>query len=65
MLPSLSILADLLIVRLGPSTKACFSILVSGPHLDAIITSQNIFRRSSIGVIIFNCGPLLWLLPLF
>ena len=27
---------------------ACFSILASGPHLDATITSENILRRSSI-----------------
>ena len=39
--------------------KACFAILLSGPHLDATITSENIFRISSIDVIIFNCGPLI------
>ena len=38
---------------------ACFSILASGPHLDATITSENIFRSSSINAIIFNCGPLI------
>ena len=38
---------------------ACFSILASGPHLDATITSENIFRSSSIDAIIFNCGPLI------
>ena len=27
---------------------ACFSVLVSGPRLDAPITSENILRRSSI-----------------
>ena len=37
----------------------CFSILASGPHLDATITSENIFRSSSIDAIIFNSGPLI------
>ena len=27
--------------------------------MDAIITSDNVFRSSSIDVIIFNCGPLI------
>ena len=36
---------------------ACFSILASGPHLDAAIL-QNIFRSSSIDAIIFNCVSL-------
>ena len=44
---------------------ACFSILASGPHLDATITSYNIFRTSSIDAIIFNCGPVIWMLLLF
>ena len=35
---------------------ACFSILTSGPHLDASITSENIFRSSSIDAITFNYG---------
>ena len=38
---------------------ACLSILVSGPHLDATITSENIFRSSSIDAIAFNRGPLI------
>ena len=38
---------------------ACFSILASGPHLGATITSENIFRSSSIDAIIFNYGPLI------
>ena len=38
---------------------ASFSILASGPHLDATIGSENIFRSSSIDGIIFNCGPLI------
>ena len=44
---------------------ADFSILASGPHLDATVTSENIFRSSSIDAIIFNCGPLIWMLLLF
>ena len=38
---------------------AFFSNLASRPHLDATITSRNIFRSSSIDAIIFNCGPLI------
>ena len=38
---------------------ACFSILTKGPHLDPTITSENIFRSSSIDAIICNCGPLI------
>ena len=38
---------------------AYFSILASGPHLDATITSKNISRSSSTDVITFNCGPLI------
>ena len=37
----------------------CFSILTSGPHLDATIISENVLRRSHIDAIIFNCGPLI------
>ena len=37
----------------------CSSILANGRHLDATITSDNIFRSSSVDVIIFNCGPLI------
>ena len=44
---------------------ACFLILANGPHLDATITSGNIFRSSSIDAIIFNFGPLIWMLLLF
>ena len=36
---------------------AYFSILASGPHLDATITSEYILSRSSIDALIFNCGP--------
>ena len=38
---------------------ACFSVLASGPNLDTTITSDNIFRSSSIDAIIFNCEPLI------
>ena len=34
-------------------------ILTSAPYLDANITSENIFRRSSIDFIIFSCGSLI------
>ena len=44
---------------------ACFSVFASGPHLDPTTTSENILRRSSIEAIIFNCGPLIWMLLLF
>ena len=43
----------------------CFSILASGPYLNATITSGNIFRSSSIDDIIFSCGLLIWMLLLF
>ena len=43
---------------------ACFSILASGPHLDVINTSENISRSSSVDDIIFNCGPVVWMLLL-
>ena len=35
-----------------------FSVLTSGPHLDATFTSENTFRSSSVGAITFNCRPL-------
>ena len=35
---------------------ACFSILGSGPKLDAAIASENIFRRSSIDATMFSYG---------
>ena len=38
---------------------ACFSILAGGPYLDVTIILENIFRSSSIDVIIFNCGLLI------
>ena len=37
---------------------ACFSILASGSHFDATISSGNILRSFSNSDIIFNCGPL-------
>ena len=39
--------------------RSSFSILASGPHLDATITSDNIFGSSSIDAIIFNYRPLI------
>ena len=42
----------------------CFPILAGGPHLDATLTSRNIFRSSSIANI-FNCGPQKGVLLLF
>ena len=44
---------------------ACFLILASKSHLDATITSDNIFRISSIDAIFFICGLLIWMLLLF
>ena len=44
---------------------ACVSIFASGPHLDANVTSENIFRSSSIDGIIFSCGLFIWMLLLF
>ena len=39
---------------------ACFSILASGPHLDATIISENFLGRLSIDAITFNYRPLIW-----
>ena len=41
------------------SFYSCFSILASGSHLDATITSDNIFESSSIDATIFHCVPLI------
>ena len=39
---------------------ACFLILATNePHLDTTITSENIFRSSSSGAIMLNCGPVI------
>ena len=35
------------------------STLVSGPYMDATITSENIFKSSSVDAIIFDCGPII------
>ena len=37
----------------------CSSVLASGPHLDAPITSVNVSKKSGIDAIIFNCGSLI------
>ena len=54
-----SLILEKLLSRSSFYDIACFSILIIGPHMDAIITSDNVFRSSSIDVIIFNCGPLI------
>ena len=41
------------------------SILAGGPHLDATIASENIFRSSKNDAIIFSSGPLIWMILLF
>ena len=52
-----SLLLEKLLSRSSFFDIACFSILASGPHLDATNTSENILRRSSNDAVIFNCGP--------
>ena len=54
-----SLILEKLFSRSSSYEIACFSILASGPHLDATITSQNIFTSSSIDAITFNSGPLI------
>ena len=54
-----SIIFEKLFSRSSFYDIACFSILAKGPHLDATVTSENIFRSSSIDAIIYNCGPLI------
>ena len=41
------------------------AVFQSKPSLDATTTLENILRRSSIDAILFNCGPLIWMLLLF
>ena len=60
-----SLILEKLFSRSSFSDIACFSILANEPYLDATITSENIFRSSSIDAIIFKFGPLLWMLLLF
>ena len=60
-----SFILDKLFSRSSLYDIACFSIIANGPHLDATITSENIFRSSSIDAIMFNFGPLVWMLLLF
>ena len=60
-----SLILEKLFSRSSFHDIACFSILASGPHLDATVTSENIFRSSSIDATIFNFGPLIWMLLLF
>ena len=54
-----SLILEKLFSRSSFYNIGCFSIYASGPHLDATISSENIFRSSSIYAIIFNCGPLI------
>ena len=60
-----SIILEKLFIRPSFYDIACFSILAGRPHLGATITSKNLFRSFSIDVIIFNCGPFIWMLLLF
>ena len=64
-MPGASLILEKLFSRSSFYDIACFSILASGPHLDVTITSENIFRSSSIDAIIFSCGLLIWMLLLF
>ena len=59
-----SLILEKLFSRNSFNDIASFSIIASGPHLDATVTSENILRRSSIGSIIFNCRTLIWMLLL-
>ena len=54
-----SLILEKLFSRSGFYDIVCFSILASGLHLDAAITSENILRRSSTDAIIFNCRPII------
>ena len=56
---------DKLFSRSSFYDTVCFSILASGPHLDATITSENTFRSSCVDAIIFICGPLTGMFLLF
>ena len=49
-----SLILEKLFSRSSSYDIACFSILANGPHLDATIISENIFRSSSIDGVIFN-----------
>ena len=54
-----SLISEKLFSRSSFHDITYFPILASGPHLDVIITSENIFRSSRVDVIIYNCGPLI------
>ena len=54
-----SLILEKLFSRSSFYNIAFFSILASGPHFNTIITSENIFRSSSIDAITFICGPLI------
>ena len=59
---SLSLVLGKILKRSSFYDIAYFSILASWPQLDPTIISENIFRSSSIGAIIFNCESLIWML---
>ena len=54
-----SLILENLVTKSSFYDIACFLIHASGSHLDATITSDNIFRNFSIDAIIFNCGLLI------
>ena len=60
-----SLILDKLFGRSSFYDIACFLVLANEPHLDAAVTPENIFRSFSIDAIIFNFGPLSWMLLLF
>ena len=49
-----SLILEKLFSRFSFYDIVCFSIIASGPHFDATITSENNLRRSSIDTIIFT-----------
>ena len=60
-----SLILEKLFSRSTFNDIARIPILGNGPRLDVTIISENIFRSSSIDAIIFNFGPLTWVLLLF
>ena len=60
-----SLILDKLFSRSSFYGMASFSILTSGPHFDATITSDNILGRSSIDAIMFNLMDASLILEIF
>ena len=60
-----SLVLEKLFSRTSFHDIAYFSVLASRPHLDAINTSEYILRWSSIGVVVFNREPFIWMFHLF